>query len=119
MRREFQRVDSWLRQLDDVSGHDGEWLPTGAEWPAAVVALVRIAGAEYLPFLAANAAALDAGAAEVRLTIGGREWVQAPFGYQAKCLMILRRRFADLDDATRDRLAPLLGDTGCLDVLAG
>ncbi len=119
IRAEAQRVESWLRQLDDASGVEGEWLPADADWPTPVVDLLRIAGAEYLPFLAANAAALDAGADEVRLTIRGREWVQAPFGYQAKCLMTLRRRFADLDAAARERLTLLLRDTGCLEVLAG
>ncbi|MEQ9641041.1 MAG: glutathione S-transferase C-terminal domain-containing protein [Alphaproteobacteria bacterium] len=118
IRAEAQRVESWLRQLDDASGIEGEWLDADADLPAAVIDLIRIAGAEYLPFLAANAAALETGADEVRLTIRGREWVQAPFGYQAKCLMTLRRRFADLDAGARARLDPLLRETGCLEVLA-
>lgn len=119
MRAEAPRVESWLRQVDDVSGVEGEWLPAGADWPRPVVDLLRIAGAEYLPFLAANAAAERAGADEVRLTIAGREWVQAPFRYQVKCYAVLRGRLAALDAATRARLDPLLRETGCLAALAG
>ena len=117
MRETAMRVESWVRQLDDAGGLEGDWDEGGADWSPAVVDLIRIAGAEYLPFLVANATALAAGAAEVRVEIAERDWVQAPFGYQAKCLAALRDRFAALDESARSRLAPLLGDTGCLDAL--
>lgn len=118
MRERAQRVESWVRQLDDASGIDGAWLPAGSALPTAVVELLRLTGDVYLPFLAANAAAIAEGASEVVVELLSRPYRQGPFKYQVKCLDDLRSRFAALDGTTRDRLRPVLSETGCWPHLA-
>ena len=49
----------WVLLVHDLSGVDGEWRPDGEPLAPAVEALLRIAGEDYLPFLVANARALD------------------------------------------------------------
>jgi glutathione S-transferase len=115
MRADFPRAQRWVAHLDDLSGHDGEWGPPGPM----VEPLLALIGAVYLPFLVANAAAIDLAAAEVRFEAMGHPFAQAPYRYQAKCLAELRAAHAALPAETRDRLAPLLDRTGCLDPLAG
>ena len=74
-------------------------------------------GAEYLPFLAANAQALAEARSEVVVTLRGQQYRQAPFGYQGKCYADLRARWAALPDESQDSLRPPLEATGCLDWL--
>lgn len=105
-------VEAWTITLDDAAGIEGEWRP---ERGAAVrEALLEMIGAEYLPFLAANAAALADGAGDVALEIRGLRYAQAPFAYQGKCYAEIRARWQQLDAAARAALTPLLGRTGCL-----
>lgn len=109
-------IESWVITLDDAAGIEGEWK---AECGAAVrKALLEMAGAEYLPFLRANAAALDAGSARVEVEIRGRAFVQEPFRYQQKCYSELRQRWQSLDTVARATLESLLEETGCLKLLA-
>ncbi|MBX9700032.1 MAG: glutathione S-transferase family protein, partial [Acetobacteraceae bacterium] len=109
------RVEHWLRILDDASGlPEGAW---SAEPGEVVHGLLALSGDTYAPFLLANAAALAAGAPELALDILGRRYVQAPFGYQAKCLARLRARHAALPAAAAARLRPLLGEHGWLQAL--
>jgi glutathione S-transferase len=110
-------IEFWVMALDDASGLEGSW---NAELPGAADArkgLLALVGASYLPFLAANAAALAAGKERFELEIGGRPWAQAPFGYQAKCYSEIRNRWAALGEAALAGLRPLLGETGCLPYL--
>lgn len=118
MRETAQRTESWLRQLDDASGIEGEWLPADAALPDATVGLLRMAGEVYLPFLAANAAAIRGGREGVELKIGERPYAQGVFGYQSKCLDDLRRRLRALEGEPLRRTRALLEETGCWDVLA-
>lgn len=109
-------VESWVITLDDAGGVEGEWK---AERGAVVrKALLEMVGVEYLPFLRANAAALDAGSTRVELEIRGRAFAQEPFRYQQKCYAELRHRWQTLDAAARAGLEPLLEETGCLKLLA-
>ena len=70
-------------------------------------------GRVYAPALLANAAAVDSGAQEVRTEIDGREWVQKPFPYQAKCLQSLRHERARLDPQDRAFVDGYLDGSGC------
>lgn len=111
LRRDYPYTVRWLLHLDDLSGLDGEWEAA----PAPVVeALLSVIGAVYLPFLAANAAALASGAETFGFTAMGHAYEQPAFRYQAKCLADLRARFAALSPDARAAIAPLLGRTDCL-----
>ena len=114
MRERAQRTESWTRQLDDASGLEGEWYPAHVALPEATVGLLRLAAETYLPFLVANAAAIERGDEKVELSLLGQTYAQAPFGYQRKCLDTLRKRFAALNAVSLDEVGSLLEETGCL-----
>lgn len=106
MRADYPYTYRWLAHIDDMSGLEGEWEPGFAP---VVAELVRIAGEVYAPFLAANAAAVEAGAETFRMEAMGLPYGQGVFKYQLKCLGDLRSRYAALDDAARKAVDPLLG----------
>ena len=62
MRARAPDVFCWLMRLDDASGVEGTWIDAAAPLPQAITALLKHAGETYLPFLAANARALQEGA---------------------------------------------------------
>ncbi len=107
----------WIMQIEDASGVEGEWRPD-ARAPA-VEPLLAFAGEVYLPFLIANAKAVEAGAETFTVELLGKPWTQGAFKYQAKCLAQLRSRYAALAPEVRDGLDPLLARTGCLEALRG
>ena len=109
------RVVAWVDAVDDLSGlepGDDQWLRRDAV-PDTLRALLGEIGRVYAPFLLANAAAIAAGAAQVACTIDGRPWTQAPFPYQAKCLVWLREARAALGADDRRAADALLAGTGC------
>lgn len=114
MRREAQRTESWVRQLDDASGVEGEWIGDVTGLPDATVNLLQLVGSVYLPFLQANAVAAEAESGEFSLELLGRPYSQAPFRYQVKCLSEIRGRWSALSDSARAGIEALLEDTGCL-----
>jgi glutathione S-transferase len=118
MRARAPDVFCWLMRLDDASGIEGEWVDPATPLPEAVEALLRHMGQTYLPFLAANARAVQEGAPEFEVELLGRAFSQAPFRYQAKCYDALRKRRAALPVEAQDRLDPILERTGCLGFLA-
>jgi glutathione S-transferase len=117
MRERAPHVLTWLWRVDDTSGVEGDWIAADAPLPAAVQALLQLCGDTYLPFLAANAAAIAEGEKTVRVTLRGRPFEQAAFRYQAKCYDALRHRFAALQPVDRARVEPVLEETGCLGFL--
>lgn len=100
MRDRAPTVTHWLRQVDDLSGLDGEW---GEPLPS-VRALMDIVTDRYLPFLVANERAVERREDEVRLEFDQGRYAQAPFRYQVKCLGRLRKLFAALSPDARARL---------------
>lgn len=116
MRDQAPRTMHWTWRTADASGVEGEWFdwPDSGDPPPHIRRLLGLAGQIYLPFLAANAAAVDAGAEEVKVDIQGEPYRQLPFRYQAKCLRALQARFADLPNAAKAQIAPLLDESGCL-----
>lgn len=108
------RVFAWVDLVDDMSGvsvSDEDWIDSG-NIPATLKALLGEVGRVYAPFLLANAKALEAGAEEVRAEIDGREWVQQPFPYQAKCLLELRRTYGALPDDAKAKVNAAIEGTG-------
>ena len=107
---------TWVDRMDDLG-----WLPvTGDqgwvsldELPSPTIDLLVEIGRTYAPFMMANASALVSGADELVCEIDGREYRQAPFGYQGKCLQWLRAAYSDLQDADRARVDEVLDGTGC------
>ncbi len=114
MRADYPYSFRWLLHVDDMSGIDGEWDAPGTPPAPAVLALLKLCGELYFPFLEANAAALAAGAETFELTAMGLPYAQGVFKYQVKCLAELRRQWAALPAPARAELAPILDDAGCL-----
>lgn len=107
----------WLMQLDDASGVEGVW--RGGAPARSLEALLAFAGEVYLPFLAANARAVAAGAPTFSLDLPGGRWSQGTFKYQARCLEGLRQAWTATPGPAQERLAPVLAGAGCLPFLAG
>lgn len=110
MRREAPRTAHWVLRLDDASGVDGTWAGSCRD---VIPGLLDLAGRYYLPFLAANRRALDDGGGTVAMDIDGRPYAQPAYRYQGKCFDYLRHAYAALDEAARERIAPLLANSGC------
>lgn len=115
MRATAPRTEHWVLRLDDTSGVDGAWASTSS---AVIPGLLELAGRYYLPFLAANRRAIDAGTASVAIDIDGQRYEQPVYRYQAKCYDYLCHRYAALDDAARSRIDSLLTDSACTPYLA-
>jgi len=110
MREDVPYLYRWLDHADDASGIGGDW--AGAEAvlvSPAVQGLLAQAGDTYLPFLLANAKAIEAGAETSSLTIEGGRYEQGVFKYQVKCLASLREEWHRLGADTRAGLARLIG----------
>jgi glutathione S-transferase len=110
------RAVNWIERVDDlawwqVDGNTG-WFALEDLDDTIRDLLVEI-GRTYTPFMLANAAALASGADEVSCEIDDREYRQAPFKYQGKCLSWLRDAYAALDAADRTRVDTVLAGTGC------
>ncbi|MBT6093679.1 MAG: glutathione S-transferase [Rhodospirillaceae bacterium] len=107
----------WVRFMDDASGVDGEWQSPDAPLTPAVQDLLKLCANAYLPFLAANASALQAENEAFEVEIFGQPYRQAPFGYQLKCWNGLLDGFAKLEGPTRARAEAALAESGCLTYL--
>jgi len=109
------RVVAWVDVVEDLSGlepDDSDWIQRNAI-PDTLRALLAEVGRVYVPFLLANAAALERGAERVECVIDGRPWTQRPFPYQGKCLHWLREDYAALARDDRAVIDALLAGTGC------
>jgi glutathione S-transferase len=113
MRLRAPNLFVWLIRLDDASGVEGGWADPSDPLPETLTALLEHMARTYLPFLAANARAVQDGTDKVELTMLGRSWVQAPFRYQAKCYDALCKKWQGLPGAARKRLDPILEEAGC------
>jgi len=113
--REAPRVIAWLHHLEDLGSlevAEADWTPR-EELGQTIRALLSEVGRIYVPFLLANAAALERGEKQVECQIDGRPWVQQSFPYQAKCLRWLREGRAALSSDDRAAVDRILGGTGC------
>jgi glutathione S-transferase len=117
MRKDFPYSFRWLLHIDDMSGITGEWDKADAPFAPIITAWLQQVGEIYMPFLLANAAAIEAGEDSFRITAMGLPYTQGVFKYQVKCLADLRARYAALDAHARARIDPLLAQTGCLEAL--
>ena len=109
------RVVAWVEVTEDLSGlelEEREWTARDAV-PDTLRALLADIGRIYIPFLLANADALERGAELVECTIAGRPWTQRPFAYQGKCLRRLREGYSALAADDRAAVDRLLAGTDC------
>ena len=116
VRARAPRVENWVARLADASGCEGAWSEAWLESPA-VRALLAMVGRVYLPFLVANARAVEAGDTIVSIEIDGHRYAQPAFRYQLKCWREVLARWRALDPGSRSRLEPLLKARGCLATL--
>lgn len=117
MRKNYPYSYRWLLHIDDMSGIEGEWDAADAPFAPIITAWLKQVGEIYMPFLLANAAAIEAGKETFSITAMGLPYTQGVFKYQVKCLADLRARYAALDSAARAKVDPLLAEAGCLDAL--
>jgi glutathione S-transferase len=112
---ESPRVIAWLHHLEDLGSlevSEEGWTPRTELGPT-VRALLSEVGRLYVPFLLANAAALERGEKQVECRLDGRPWVQRSFPYQAKCLGWLREDRQALSPDDRAAVDRILEGTGC------
>lgn len=108
------RLLEWIQRMlwPRVEGAMAPWTelaPTLSPFLAAQV------GARFLPWSAANAAAIAAGSETFSVTLRGTVWTQKPQKYHARSLEVLRQRYRDVDD--RAAVDAVLAASGCLDAL--
>ena len=108
MRKEAPFAWRWLQHVEDASGAEGTWDEAALERPA-IRALLAMAGETYLPFLLANAKAIEAGEKTFSLSLDGQTYSQDTFGYQVKCLKSLRTHWNQLPGDARANLTHLIG----------
>ena len=99
--------------MEDLSGYEfmeNDWLAID-ELPDTLIALLSELGKVYVPYLLANAEAVQSGADRVETTLDGRVWQQNPFAYQAKCLKWIRNEYQNVDEDQKSPLSALLDAT--------
>ena len=116
MRASAPNVMGWIQRMVAPRA-EGGFEPLAALAPTLTPLLAQEVGALFLPWSAANAAAIGHGHKSFTMSLGGAEWTQEPQKYHARSLAEIRRKFAAAKAATG--LDPLLAATGCLVGLAG
>ncbi len=118
MREHSHACCRWIQVMDEASGVDGEWhSETGNELPAATRELIKLACEVYLPFLNANAQALENGEKTFEVEILGHTHQQGTFPYQAKCFRRLSQMFKSLTGQERSDAEDILKEFGGLEYL--
>jgi len=116
MRASAPKVMAWVQRMVSPK-EEGGFETLAALAPTLEPLLANEVGALFLPWSAANAAAIAGGDKSFTLTLGGAEWTQEPQKYHARSLAEIRRKFAAARGSAG--LEPLLAASGCLKILAG
>ncbi|WP_310621749.1 glutathione S-transferase family protein [Flexibacterium corallicola] len=114
------RIRCWLDHVADASGIsadcDGwEVFETSTQ---TLRPFFEEIGRTYAPLVLANGKAAKAGKTSFETEIDGRRWMQDVFPYHVKCLMALRKSFAELPAESQTQVRGVLQGTGC-DVFMG
>lgn len=112
--RRSPNVFSYLQHLEDSSGIEPVSL-NHASLPHCVPDLMRFAAKFYLPYLKANALALNADRPIFTLEVAGLTYSQAPFKYHWKCYEMLREEYRAIPNEHRTAVAELLYQVGALE----
>jgi glutathione S-transferase len=111
MRTRAPRVVAWAARMLDPQA-EGTFETWEALAPTLMPLLRDEVGATFLPWSAANAAALAAQQQEFSLTLDGKPYTQQTQKYHARSLGVLRDRYARLADTSA--LDPILQAADCL-----
>ena len=115
MRASAANVMAWVQRMVSPKA-EGVFEPWSALAPTLMPLLKDEVGALFLPWSAANSAAIAAGVKTFDVTLGGTTWTQEPQKYHARSLAEIRRKFAAAKAAPG--LEAILRDSGCLGWLA-
>jgi hypothetical protein len=74
--------------------------------------MITYCGEVYLPFLAANAAAIENGEEAFTVELDGKPYSQGVFRYQVKCLGELKARYKALPEEAKTIVGDLIGEAG-------
>jgi hypothetical protein len=107
---------AWIERMLEPR-NEGDFEPWSALEPTLLPFVTRFVGALFLPWSAANAAAIEAGDEEFTVELEGRAYTQKPQKYHARSLAALRARYAALPD--RAAVDAALEKSGCLPALRG
>jgi hypothetical protein len=115
---EYPIAWGWVWKMDDLSGYDApgeESLDAPDKATDAVHGILKLMSKTYVPFMLANADAVNKGSNTVRLAIfdGEYEHEQPPFKYQALCLDKLQLRYNALTGADLKYVDGALQAAGC------
>jgi len=91
---------------------EGVFEPWSSLEPTLLPLLAQQVGQLFLPWTAANAAAITAGSEEFSVELAGKSWTQKPQKYHAKSLAALRAKYAAVSD--RAAVDAMLERAGCL-----
>ena len=115
MRASAPRVMSWVERMLSPKA-EGGFETLSALAPTLMPLLAQEVGALFLPWSAANAAAIGRGDKSFTMSLVGAEWTQEPQKYHARSLAEIRRKFSAAKGAPG--LESLLAESGCLAILA-
>jgi hypothetical protein len=116
LRARAPRTVAWIERMLDPKELGG-FEPWSALAPTLEPLLRDEVAGRFLPWTAANAAALAAGETSFAVELGGRRFEQETQKYHARSYAALQKRYAAVADKTA--LDPILERTGCRGWLRG
>lgn len=114
MRASAPNVMAWVQRMLTPKA-EGPFEPWSSLAAGLTPLLAEEVGRLFLPWSAANAAAIAKGDKTFTMTLADAAWMQEPQRYHARSLQEIRRKYAAAQDAAD--LDDLLANTGCLTVL--
>jgi glutathione S-transferase len=112
--KQHPNLVAWIERMLEPK-NEGAFEPWSALEPTLAPFVEQFVGGLFLPWSAANAAAIAAGDEEFTVQLEGRAYTQKPQKYHARSLAALRARYAGLGD--RAVVDAALEKSGCLAVL--
>ncbi len=111
MRASSPRVMAWVERML-APKNEGPFESWSRLEPTLMALLKDEVAALFLPWSAANAAAVAAGEKTFEVTLAGSRWEQEPQKYHARSLKVIREKYAAAKDAPG--LGDILERAGCL-----
>jgi glutathione S-transferase len=108
------RITCWAQNFEDLSdlgssSLDPQWPTELTDLTSSQLELLRYISLIYIPFLKANAVALQSAQTTFTCQIDGQEWSQNVFPYQGKCFKTLFEAYQRLPEADRNFLKERVG----------